>query len=87
MDKPIPETTPDMTSAEISNEFIGKRRILFDFTTPEYWDCECEHNFIQPAHIDQCPRCWARREECPDSHTQEVLAAGLPIFHLDVQVV
>ena len=45
-------------------------------TTPQlssdYWDCQCEENFIQPNAIEKCPHCEACRDEMPDSRQYEV---------------
>ena len=41
-------------------------------TTSQYWDCECEHNYIHPNTEDKCDRCGAVREEQPDSRKVEV---------------
>jgi hypothetical protein len=48
-------------------------------TTPEYWDCECESNYIHPKNQRTCSECNARHEDQPDSHLSEVIAAGLPL--------
>jgi len=51
-------------------------------TNPDYWDCECEDNYIRPKQktgADQskfeCPDCGAREDEQPDSRADEVAAA------------
>lgn len=41
-------------------------------TTPEYWDCECEYQYIHPATSECCQKCGSRREEQPDSRIDEV---------------
>ncbi len=41
-------------------------------TTTEYWDCECEHDYIHPNTEDKCDRCGAIREEQPNSRKVEV---------------
>ena len=48
-------------------------------TTPEYWDCECDKNFIHPKSQKSCSKCGAEADSQPDSHASEVKAAGLPI--------
>ena len=50
--------------------------------TPDYWDCECEHDFIHSAAVPQCGLCGVTCEEGPDSHLTEVLS--LVIFKQDV---
>lgn len=47
--------------------------------TDEYWDCECEKNFIHPRSEDVCTVCEAQRENQPNSHVTEVLAHGFII--------
>lgn len=78
-------STYDQTHAELHGEIFGTRRVLFDFTTEEYWDCECDDDYIRPASQDRCPKCGAEHDERPDSHTVEVLAARLPL-NLSIQV-
>lgn len=41
-------------------------------TTPEYWDCECEEEYIHPAGQSCCTKCGAVREDCPDSRLAEI---------------
>jgi hypothetical protein len=50
------------------------------YTTPLFWDCECEEDFIHPASESGCPRCGSQRERAPDARVDEVLrhAADLP---------
>jgi hypothetical protein len=50
------------------------------YTTPLFWDCECEEDFIHPASENECLRCSSQREHQPDARVDEVLryAAGLP---------
>lgn len=43
-------------------------------TTPEFWDCECETNYIKQACESICNKCNTHREVGPDSHIEEVLA-------------
>lgn len=43
-------------------------------TTPLFWDCDCERDYIHPAAQNECPVCGAIREEQPDSHVNEVLS-------------
>lgn len=43
-------------------------------TTSDYWDCECEHNFIHARGEGVCLACGATREEQPDSRVDEVKA-------------
>jgi len=41
-------------------------------TTPDFWDCECEEDFIHSSADEACPTCGARRDEQPDSRVNEV---------------
>ncbi len=38
----------------------------------EYWDCECERNFIHPIFESKCPVCDSEQEESPASRENEV---------------
>lgn len=43
-------------------------------TTPYYWDCECEEDFIHAKSIGNfCPICGKFEHEQPDSHDTEVV--------------
>lgn len=48
-------------------------------TTPEYWDCECDGDYIRPCKLKRCSKCGARRGDMPDSMVDEVMKAGLPL--------
>lgn len=41
-------------------------------TTPAFWDCECEENYIHPRNISRCGRCGAKRDDQPDARLDEV---------------
>ncbi len=41
-------------------------------TTPQFWDCECQTNYIHPSSQDRCAACGARREDQPDARVNEV---------------
>jgi len=47
--------------------------------TDEYWDCECEKNFIHLRSQESCPVCKAEQEDQPDSRVSEVLKNGFVI--------
>jgi hypothetical protein len=47
--------------------------------TDEYWDCECERNFIHPCIDEFCMVCEAKRVNQPDSRVAEVLSHGFII--------
>ncbi|MDA8338919.1 MAG: hypothetical protein M0Z70_06425 [Nitrospiraceae bacterium] len=38
----------------------------------DYWDCECENNFIHPISQQRCDSCGSVQEECPSSRENEV---------------
>lgn len=44
-----------------------------DYFNKNYWDCECEHDFIHPKTEKDCIKCGAIQEEAPDSITTEVI--------------
>ena len=39
-----------------------------------YWDCECEENYIHKKSKTFCSKCGAEEENQPDSHANEVEA-------------
>jgi hypothetical protein len=41
-------------------------------TTSDFWDCECEHDYIHPSTEAFCKKCKTPREEGPDSRVEEV---------------
>ena len=38
----------------------------------EYWDCECEENYIQPISKKKCNVCGAKQTDMPSSRASEV---------------
>ena len=48
-------------------------------TTPYYWDCNCDDNYIHAKSQVKCWRCGVSKNESPDSHILEVQKYGLPI--------
>jgi hypothetical protein len=48
---------------------ISQDRVI---TTPNYWDCECEHNYIHPKIVKECPICHTHPDKQPDSRVSEV---------------
>ena len=38
----------------------------------DYWDCECEHNYIHSIIQQKCAICGSYQEECPSSIETEV---------------
>ena len=41
-------------------------------TTPHYWDCECDQDYIHPASQHTCECCQATRDAQPDARVDEV---------------
>jgi len=41
-------------------------------TNPDFWDCECDNNYIQPKTIEKCPKCGAYQNDMPDSRQHEI---------------
>jgi len=48
--------------------------------TDEYWDCECEKDYIHLRLQESCPVCKAESEDQPDSRVQEVIKNGFVMF-------
>ena len=53
---------------------VVKKDIGNGLTTPDYWDCECEENYIHPKAYTGCILCRMTHDECPDSRIIEVQA-------------
>jgi hypothetical protein len=47
--------------------------------TDEYWDCECEKEYIHLRSQEICPICKTEQEEQPNSRVIEVLKYGFVI--------
>ena len=41
-------------------------------TTPDYWNCECDKDYIHPRHQQVCPKCGAHSDDSPNSRVDEV---------------
>jgi hypothetical protein len=39
---------------------------------PNFWDCECEKNYIHPKTQKECAICGAKSEDMPDSRQNEI---------------
>jgi len=50
-----------------------------EITSPFYWDCECEDNYIHSKRELVCINCGAKQFEMPDSIKTEVLKFGLQL--------
>jgi hypothetical protein len=42
------------------------------FTTPLFWDCECERDYIHPCTEPLCPFCKVERNDAPNARVDEV---------------
>lgn len=54
------------------NKNKGLRAASYEITTAQYWDCDCEHEYIQQYSTTVCNKCKAIREEQPDAMIIEV---------------
>ncbi len=43
------------------------------YTTPLFWDCECDEGYIHSCLEDDCPVCNVTQEESPNARVDEVL--------------
>ena len=43
------------------------------YTTPLFWDCECEEDYIRTCLEEDCPACKVTQKESPDARVDEVL--------------
>lgn len=39
---------------------------------PDYWDCECEENYIHKKRESTCPLCKTMSDDQPDSRVDEM---------------
>jgi len=47
-------------------------------TNPDYWDCECEHDFIhKKSDLEECVECGAHQDDQPDSMISEIRQLGI----------
>ena len=52
---------------------LAERKLADDCeTTPDYWDCDCQRDFIHPRSKFRCAYCNAYRKNQPDSRVTEV---------------
>ena len=42
------------------------------YTTPLFWDCNCEEEYIHPATQEVCLACNTHREDGPDARVDEI---------------
>ena len=50
-------------------------------TNPNFWDCECEHDYIHPKSEQYCSICDSWEDEQPDSRENE-----LELYHLKYEL-
>ena len=43
------------------------------YTTPLFWDCECEESYIHACLEEDCAACKATQTESPNARVDEVL--------------
>lgn len=43
-----------------------------DTLTTQFWDCECESDYIHPKNQLKCRKCDVLAEDQPDSHINEI---------------
>ena len=75
------EKQMDMTLQHSKSVLRSRQETALE-TNPDYWDCECENDYIRPKQslgADQskfeCGHCGAREDKQPDSRANEVVAA------------
>ena len=44
------------------------------YTTPLFWDCECEEGYTRTCLEENCPVCKVTQEESPNARVDEVLS-------------
>ena len=54
----------------IEQHNIGRDKF---YTTPLFWDCECERDYIRTCLEEDCPVCGVTQEESPNARVDEVL--------------
>ena len=55
-------------------------------TTPLYWDCECEQDYIRASSLSVCAVCGAYAEDSADSRINEVIGEELVLDLGDLEV-
>ncbi len=58
------------------DEGKAKNQII---TTTQYWDCDCNIDYIQPYTQKHCAVCNRNKEDCSNSRVTEVLQHKLPL--------
>jgi PHP family Zn ribbon phosphoesterase len=47
------------------------------YTHPDFWDCDCEDDYMHPISEKECHRCGMHEEDGPESRVIELEDAGL----------
>ena len=55
-------------------------------TTPLFWACKCEEEYLHPASQEICFACNTRRENAPEADVDQVLLFAYA-FHLPIELV
>ena len=55
-------------------------------TTPLFWVCKCEEEYIHPASQEACFACNCRRETAEEAEVKDVLLHAYN-FHLPIELV
>ena len=63
---------PDGSRKEITAEPIKDNSGKEFETNPQYWECNCEENYIHKIPNNYCPLCKAERRYQPDSRQNEI---------------
>ena len=53
--------------------------------TDEYWDCECQKDYIHFRSRKFCPVCKKMREDQPNSRVSEVLEQGFVLLDKEAE--
>ncbi len=56
------------------------------YTTPLFWDCECEEYYIHSCLEEACPVCNATQEESPNARVDEVFRNSSGLHHTLIAV-
>jgi hypothetical protein len=56
------------------------------YTTPLFWACRCEEEYIHPASQEACYACNCRRETADDAKVDDVLHFACE-YHLPIELV
>lgn len=65
---------------KLNKSAMARAEKVGDMTThPDYWDCECKHNFIhKKVKGNFCKICGSFEHEQPDSRVEEIVLFYFP---------